>query len=68
MKYPEEILREKIKVLEDKLAATENQRDAYKEKLEFLIADMLEDLWRVRKQVDDKFADLIETVEDVERD
>ena len=68
MKYPEEILRERIEVLEDKLAFAESERDRYKEKFEFLVTDMLEDAHRLRMKIDEKFADFIEVLEDVERD
>lgn len=68
MKYPEEILRERIEVLEDKLAQTQEQRDRYKKKFEFLVADMLEDAWRIRNEIEQKFADFIEVLEDVEHD
>ncbi len=68
MKYPEEILREKIEVLEDKLAGVENERDMYKECFERFVADMLDDAWRIRNEIEQKFADLIEVIEDVEHD
>jgi hypothetical protein len=57
MKYPEEILREKIAVLE-------NERDNYKARLELFVEDMYEDLWKLRNEIEQKFADLIEVVED----
>jgi hypothetical protein len=57
MKYPEEILREKIAVLE-------NERDNYKARLELFVEDMYEDLWKLRNEIEQKFADLIEIVED----
>ena len=57
MKYPEEILREKIAVLE-------NERDNYKARLELFVEDMYEDLWKIRNETEQKFADLIEVVED----
>ena len=68
MKYPEEILRERLLEAEAMNETLREQRDRYKEKFEFLVTDMIEDAWRIRNEVEQKFADFIEVLEDVECD
>ena len=64
MKYPEEILRERLLDAEAIIETVCKQRDAYKQRLEGLVEDMYEDLWKLRNEIDQEFAHLIEVVED----
>ena len=66
MKYPEEILREKIELLEISIEAYREDRDKYKERLEWIVQHMSLELWTLRQQFDEACGSLIETLEDIE--
>lgn len=68
MKYPEEILRERLEIAEELIKTLTDQRDFLQNRLDMFILDMKEDLWTARKYIDEQISTIIENVEDIEHD